>query len=69
LWHAATILREHRGDGHLAALLVAGLDPVEALVSFASIGAASAERFESRGRSPQEWGAALERLAVRGLVT
>ncbi|MFG3149302.1 hypothetical protein [Streptomyces sp. NPDC048243] len=68
LWHAATILREHRGDGHLAALLVAGLDPVESLVSFAAIGAASVERFESRGWSPREWAAGRERLAARGLV-
>ncbi|MEU4151506.1 hypothetical protein [Streptomyces sp. NPDC026659] len=68
LWHAATILREHRGDGHLAALLVAGLDPVESLVSFAAIGAASVERFASRGWSPGEWKAARERLAGRGLV-
>ncbi|MFF6880131.1 MULTISPECIES: SCO6745 family protein [unclassified Streptomyces] len=68
LWHAATILREHRGDGHLAALLVAGLDPVESLVSFAAIGAASVERFESRGWSPEEWTAARDRLAARGLV-
>lgn len=68
LWHAATILREHRGDGHLAALLTAGLDPVESLVSFAAIGAASVERFESRGWSPQEWTAARGRLTARGLV-
>jgi hypothetical protein len=68
LWHAATILREHRGDGHLAALLVAGLDPVESLVSFAAIGAASVERFESRGWSSEEWAAARDRLAARGLV-
>ena len=38
LWHATTLLREHRGDGHLAALLVAGLDPVEALVSHTATG-------------------------------
>ncbi|MFI1480596.1 hypothetical protein [Streptomyces sp. NPDC020747] len=69
LWHAATILREHRGDGHLAALLVAGLDPVESLVSFAAIGAASVERFESRGWSPGEWAAARERLVARGLLS
>ncbi|MFD8418232.1 hypothetical protein [Streptomyces sp. NPDC059668] len=69
LWHAATILREHRGDGHLAALLVAGLDPVEALVSFAAVGAASVRRFESRGWSAEEWDAARQRLVVRGLVT
>lgn len=68
LWHAATILREHRGDGHLAALLVAGLDPAESLVSFAATGAASVERFESRGWSPEEWAAARDRLTVRGLV-
>jgi hypothetical protein len=68
LWHAATILREHRGDGHLAALLVAGLDPAESLVSFAAIGAASVERFESRGWRADEWAAARDRLAARGLV-
>ncbi|MFF3331497.1 hypothetical protein ACFYWX_18315 [Streptomyces sp. NPDC002888] len=68
LWQAATILREHRGDGHLAALLVAGLDPVESLVSFAAIGAASVERFDSRGWSAQEWAAGRDRLASRGLV-
>ncbi|GGJ24004.1 SCO6745 family protein [Streptomyces brasiliensis] len=68
LWHAATILREHRGDGHLAALLLADLDPVESLVSFAAIGAASVERFESRGWSAGEWASAHARLTARGLV-
>jgi hypothetical protein len=68
LWQAATILREHRGDGHIAALLVAGLDPVESLVSFAAIGAASVERFESRGWSATEWEAARGRLTARGLL-
>lgn len=68
LWHAATILREHRGDGHLAALLLADLDPVESLVSFAAVGAASVERFESRGWSDAAWSAARDRLAARGLV-
>ncbi|QWA26244.1 SCO6745 family protein [Streptomyces osmaniensis] len=68
LWHAATILREHRGDGHIAALMVGGLEPVEALVSFAAIGAASVERFESRGWSTDEWESARDRLTARGLV-
>ncbi|MFB6555272.1 hypothetical protein [Streptomyces sp. NPDC056405] len=68
LWQAATILREHRGDGHLAALLTAGLDPVEALVSFAAIGAAPTGVFASRGWSEQEWAAARERLSARGLL-
>ncbi len=35
LWHACTCLREHRGDGHVAALTASGLDGVEALVLLA----------------------------------
>ncbi|MFE4689499.1 hypothetical protein ACFRH6_05530 [Streptomyces sp. NPDC056749] len=68
LWHAATILREHRGDGHVAALLGAGLDPVESLVSFAAVGAARPEVFASRGWSGEEWESARARLAGRGLL-
>ncbi|MEU6798428.1 hypothetical protein ABZ907_42595 [Nonomuraea wenchangensis] len=68
LWQAATVLREHRGDGHLAALLAAELDGCEALVSFAAIGAAPVETFAGRGWSAEEWDAARERLAARGLV-
>jgi hypothetical protein len=68
LWHAATILREHRGDGHIAALLTAGLDPVEALVSFAAVGAAPVEVFASRGWTAQEWAAGADRLRERGLI-
>ncbi|MFG2900358.1 hypothetical protein ACGFZH_25140 [Streptomyces zaomyceticus] len=68
LWQSATILREHRGDGHLASLVEAGLDPVESLVSFAAIGAAPEPVFESRGWSDEEWTAARERLTGRGLL-
>ena len=32
LWHAQTLLREFRGDGHITALVGSDLDPVEALV-------------------------------------
>jgi hypothetical protein len=66
LWQAATVLREHRGDGHVAALLAAGLDPVESLVSFAAVGAAPVEVFASRGWSAEAWAAAVERLVARG---
>lgn len=68
LWQAATILREHRGDGHLAALVTAGLDPAESLVSFAAVGAAAEATFETRGWSAADWSAARARLAARGLV-
>ncbi|MFD8620827.1 hypothetical protein [Streptomyces sp. DSS69] len=68
LWHAATVLREHRGDGHIAALEAAGLDPVESLVSFAGVGAARPGVFASRGWGEEEWGAARQRLQGRGLL-
>ena len=35
LFHAASLLREHRGDGHLAALMVEGIGRLEAHVLFA----------------------------------
>ena len=68
LWQAITLLREHRGDGHIAVLLAAGLDPCEALVSFAAIGAAPEETFASRGWTEDEWSAARDRLASRGWI-
>ena len=68
LWHAINVLREQRGDGHIAALQVAGLDPCEALVSFAAIGAAPQEVFTSRGWSAAEWAAARDRLVARGWI-
>jgi hypothetical protein len=68
LWHAINMLREQRGDGHIAALQSAGLDPCEALVSFAAIGAAPAEVFASRGWSTAEWSAARDRLTGRGWI-
>lgn len=62
------MLREQRGDRHIAALQAAGLDPCEALVSFAAIGAAPEEAFAGRGWSTAEWSAARDRLAARGWI-
>ncbi|GAA3009099.1 hypothetical protein GCM10010447_43210 [Streptomyces fulvorobeus] len=69
-WHAATLLREHRGDAHLAALLAAGLDPVEAMVSHTATGKGMAPRWilATRGWRRADWEAAAERLRVRGLL-
>ncbi|WP_412075364.1 SCO6745 family protein [Streptomyces xanthophaeus] len=68
LWHAATILREHRGDGHLIALQAHHLDPVESLVLQAGVGAVPAGAFESRQWTAQDWSAARERLVTRDLL-
>lgn len=69
LWHAQTVLREHRGDGHVAALLTAGLDPVEALVLFAAdLELDGPWLRRRRGWSEQDWDGAVARLADRGLL-
>jgi hypothetical protein len=71
LWHALTLLREHRGDGHIAALVVAGFDPCEALVVDGARPEAlfsGAALKASRGWSDDEWAAAVDRLRRRGLL-
>ncbi|MEI7030169.1 SCO6745 family protein [Streptomyces pratensis] len=69
-WHAATLLREHRGDAHLAALLAAGLDPLESLVSHTATGKGMALPWilASRGWRRADWDAACDRLRERGLL-
>lgn len=69
-WHAATLLREHRGDGHLVALLDAELDAVEALASHTATGRNMTPRWNlaTRGWTQDDWDAAVERLRGRGLL-
>ena len=45
LFHAASLLREHRGDGHIAALMVEGVGGLEAHVLFALGLGMPAEKF------------------------
>lgn len=66
LWHAATVLREHRGDGHVAALVAAGIDGCESLVLRAGIDLPREELQPHRGWSDEQWQDARRRLADRG---
>jgi hypothetical protein len=69
LWHAQTLLREFRGDGHIAALLMHDLDPVEALVMHAASGEVPVGFLRStRGWSDAEWDGGATRLRARGWV-
>jgi hypothetical protein len=69
LWHAQTLLREFRGDAHLAALVLAGLDGCEALVTHAASGDVPAAVLQSSRAWPDDqWAAAVDRLQGRGLV-
>jgi hypothetical protein len=69
LWHAQTLLREFRGDAHIAALMLAGLGGAEALVTHAASGDVPAAVLQSsRAWSDDQWAAAVDRLRSRGLV-
>ncbi len=70
LWHGATLLREHRGDAHIAVLQNAELDPMEALVSHTASGRGMTPKWvlASRGHNEQDWAAAQDRLRDRGLL-
>jgi DNA-binding MarR family transcriptional regulator len=69
LWHAQTLLREFRGDGHIAALVMHDLDPVEALALHVATGELP-ETFlrGTRGWHDAEWEAGVDRLSSRGLA-
>jgi hypothetical protein len=70
LWHAATLLREYRGDGHLMALQTAGLSGIESIVTHTATGRGFLEPMAKllRGWSDDQWGAAVDGLRVRGLM-
>jgi hypothetical protein len=70
MWHALTLLREHRGDGHVCALACAGLSGIEALLTHTKTGKGFLTEFAqaSRGWSQDQWDAAEAGLRDRGLL-
>ncbi|HEY2240784.1 MAG TPA: hypothetical protein VGI21_18430 [Streptosporangiaceae bacterium] len=68
LWQAASTLREHRGDGHFAAVLAADLDGAEVLVLRCGLDMSRKTMQPIRGWTDEQWDAAAGRLAGRGLL-
>lgn len=70
LWHALTLLREYRGDGHVAALQTAGLSGLEALITHTAAGIGFQKKFAQsrRGWSQSEWDDAVAGLRDRELL-
>jgi hypothetical protein len=67
LWHAQTLLREFRGDGHIAAMTSEGITGIEALVIHAGTGEIPRAALQStRGWHDDEWETAAEGLRGRG---
>ena len=67
LWHAQSLLREYRGDGHVSLLLTEGLSGLEALIVHAGTGEIPGQALQmSREWSDQEWAAGIAGVRDRG---
>jgi hypothetical protein len=63
------MLREHRGDGHIAACVAAALTGLETNVLAVAAGPLTAERFQQvRGWTEDDWDAAVASLRARDLL-
>jgi hypothetical protein len=67
LWQAISLLREFRGDGHIAALVCAGLTGLEAAVLHVAMGDTWSRQGlqATRAYSDEEWDAAVASLFER----
>lgn len=69
LWHAATLLREQRGDAHVATLAAAGISGRECNVLHAVADRVPREFLaRSRQYDDDEWQGCTARLAARGVL-
>lgn len=67
LWHAQALLREFRGDAHIAAMATEGVTGLEALLMHAATGEVPAAVLRaSRNWSRAEWAAGVTTLQERG---
>jgi hypothetical protein len=68
LWLAASILRELRGDGHVAALVTAGLSGLDILVLRSAADLERQVLQPARGWSDEDWTAGTAALTAGGLL-
>ena len=69
LWQRITVIREWRGDVHVAALVAASVDPVEALLLHAATGQVPLAALKATRQWPDaDYDAGVERLRSRGLL-
>lgn len=71
VWHGQTLAREFRGDGHLAALVAAGISAPQSLVLNGAFAGRGMTAFlqKSRAWTAEQWDEATRQLVERGWVT
>ncbi len=69
LWRSAEMIREHRGDSHIAACVAEGLDPIAmSVLTELWVGFPLGEYSGTRGWAPEAIEACAERLRSDGLL-
>ena len=69
LWRSAEMIREHRGDSHIAACVAEGLDPIAmSVLTELWVGFPLGEYSETRGWAPEAIDACADALRARGLL-
>lgn len=69
LWQVAGTLREHRGDGHVAALVTLEISGITTLLLRSGVDLDATSMQKARGWTDDEWAAEAGRLVDRGLLT
>jgi hypothetical protein len=69
LWQVAGTLREHRGDGHVIALVNLEIAGLTTLVLRSGVDLDAEAMKKARGWTDDEWSAEADRLVGRGLLT
>jgi hypothetical protein len=68
LWHALTLLREFRGDGHVASLVAADHSGCDAMVMHLATGEIPKAFADSRAWSTEQWAESVAGLQARGFL-
>jgi len=69
LWQAAATLREHRGDGHVIALVEGGIAGISTIVLRSAVDIDATSVRKARGWTEEQWATEVEDLSTRGLLT
>ncbi len=69
LWQAASTLREHRGDGHVVALVGGGIAGLATIVLRSAVDLDGRAMMTSRGWTEEQWTAMTDELVSRGLLS
>ena len=69
VWHAQTLLREYRGDIHIALLIAEGLSGLDALITHGATGVVPLDMLKQlRGWNDDEWNASVDTLRARNIL-